>query len=390
MSGEGAHRPSRRGALAGGLALAAAPLAAPLAAWAQPAAGPPTPTPSLDAIARRRGLRFGACISAGSPEGGSISNPAYAAVVAGECGVVVAENSMKWQALQPTPGPERWAPADRVVGWARTHGLQVRGHNLLWYNPKWLPDWVNAYDFGPRPAMAAEKLLVDHVTATCRHFGPGLTSWDVVNEAVDPATGALRETVFTRALGDRAVAIAFHAARAALPTTKLVYNDYMEWEAGNARHRDGVLRLLERLKRDGAPVDALGLQSHLGGDSDLPSVPGRPQPREWRAFLESATGMGLGLLVTELDVNDRTLPGPVAERDADAAAYVKDYLDLTLSFPQVSDVLCWGMVDRFSWLRQRTPRADGLAKRPCPYDDAYRPKPMRAAIAAALDAAPPR
>jgi endo-1,4-beta-xylanase len=36
------------------------------------------------------------------------------------------------------------------------------------------------------------------------------------------------------------------------------------------------------------------------------------------------------------------------------------------------------------------PRADGLPKRPLPYDDDYRPKPLREAIAAALRAAPAR
>jgi endo-1,4-beta-xylanase len=77
-------------------------------------------------------------------------------------------------------------------------------------------------------------------------------------------------------------------------------------------------------------------------------------------------------------------------RDAGVAALARDYLDITLSFPQTSDLLCWGMVDRFSWIRSFTPRADGLPQRPCPYDDDYRPKPLREAIAGALRTAPAR
>jgi endo-1,4-beta-xylanase len=66
------------------------------------------------------------------------------------------------------------------------------------------------------------------------------------------------------------------------------------------------------------------------------------------------------------------------------------YLDLMFEYPQTKDVLCWGMCDRYSWLQNLWPRADGEAKRPTPYDADYRPKPLRDAIAAAFQAADPR
>ena len=369
---------TRRSVLAIGVAAATAPDAVLADAAAT--------RPSLDRDAQLRGLHFGSAVAANAR--GGVDNPAYAAVITAECGLVAPENEMKWRALQPTPDDYRFGPADRIVAWAQAHGLAMRGHNLLWHNAKWLPAWVDAYDFGSRPATAAEALLVNHVTKVCRHFGERFTSWDVVNETIDPSTGALRETVFTRALGDRVIDITFHAAREALPRTKLVYNDYMSWGADDGRHRAGVLRLLERLKRDGVPVDALGLQSHLDSKSGLAGQ-NAPQPQAWRAFLGEVTDLSLGLLVTELDVAGQGLQG-VAAQDAADAAVVRDYLDLTLSFPQVSDVLCWGMVDRFSWLQHDAHRPGQPLARPLPYDDDYRPKPMREAIATALHAAPTR
>jgi endo-1,4-beta-xylanase len=380
MTRPGSPLLSRRQALGAGLALAGGALA--------PARAAEAPTPSLNTLAKAKGMRFGSCIAAGG--GGSIEAADYVQVVAGECGLLVPENEMKMQALRPGPDKFDFSRGDRIMAFAADRGLAVRGHNLLWHNTKWLPAWLNAYDFGSRPASAAEALLVTHVKTVCSHFGDKIACWDVVNETIDPATGAMRETVLTRHLGDKVIDIVFHAAREALPACKLVYNDYMEWERGNETHRAGVLKLLHRLRRDGVPVDALGLQSHIGGDSDLTGAPGSPDPQAWRRFLEEATGMGLDLLVTEFDINDRALPADPAVRDVQAAAYTKDYFDLTLSFPQVQDVLAWGMVDRYSWLNHRTPRADGLPKRPCPYDADNRPKPMRDAIAAALRAAPPR
>jgi endo-1,4-beta-xylanase len=370
---------SRRQALGSALAAAASAVAARAGA---------APEASLNELARAKGMRFGSATSVG--QGGGLANPDYVAVLLAECGLLVPENEMKMYALRPNAETFDFARADRLMAFAAAHGLAVRGHNLLWHNTKWLPKWVQDYDFGSRPASAAEALLVDHVTKVCSHFGDRIRSWDVVNETIDPATGEMRQTVFTRYLGDRVIDIAFHAARAALPECQLVYNDYMEWEAGNERHRAGVLKLLERLKRDRVPVDALGLQSHVGGDSDLVGAAGRSEPEAWRRFLSEATATGVDLLVTEFDVNDRGFASDPGKRDAEVAAYAGEYLDVTLSFPQVRDVLCWGMVDRFSWLNQRSPRADGLPKRPLPYDADYRRKPLREAIARSLAAAPMR
>jgi endo-1,4-beta-xylanase len=173
----------------------------------------------------------------------------------------------------------------------------------------------------------------------------------------------------------------------------LVYNDYMGWESDDAPHRDGVLRLLERLRKNAVPVNALGLQSHIGAgnqDANANRTFDARDEKAWRKFLEEVTGMGYALLITEYDVHDASLPADVAVRDREVAALGRAYLDLTLSFTQVNALLCWGLMDTHTWLQSRTPRKDGLPKRPTPYDDQYRPKPLRDAVAGALRTAPPR
>jgi endo-1,4-beta-xylanase len=237
-------------------------------------------------------------------------------------------------------------------------------------------------------------MLREHIDTVCRRYGRRIGSWDVVNEAVDAGTGEMRETVFSRAMGsaDDVLDLAFRAARAAAPHAQLVYNDYMSWEPGNEAHRAGVLRLLERFRKRATPVDALGVQSHIGSGNNPgdPSVFGPHDERAWRRFLDEATGMGYDLLITEFDVNDRGIAGGIAARDRAVADYAKAYLDLMLSYRQLGDVLVWGMTDNRSWLQERPPRADGLPKRPTPYDSDYRPKPLRGAIAAALRGAASR
>jgi endo-1,4-beta-xylanase len=213
----------------------------------------------------------------------------------------------------------------------------------------------------------------------------------VVNETIDTETGDLRETVFTRAMGRDAIDFAYRVARETAPKVQLVYNDYMSWETYSATHRAGVLRFLEDMRKRQVPIDALGLQSHIGGNNNFPSQPfGTPQEMEWRRFLDAVTGMGYDLLITEFDVNDDGLPDDIAARDRAVADYARAYLDITLSYPRLKHVLTWGLVDSDSWLQQRFPRPGGIAKRPLPYDADCRPKPLREAIAAAFRAAPSR
>lgn len=100
--------------------------------------------------------------------------------------------------------------------------------------------------------------------------------------------------------------------------------------------------------------------------------------------------MGLDIYLTEYDVNDTRLTPDIGVRDRLIASYTKDYLDMMFAYPEVKDLLVWGMVDKDSWLQGFLPRGDGVEKRPAPFDSDYRPKRMRTAIAEALAAAPAR
>lgn len=351
----------------------------------------PTPTPSLNTLAVRKNRRWGSAIAwnAGGG-GGSIQNPDYTAVVKAECGIVVPENELKWQATRPGPEAFDFARMDDIVRWTQANGLAVRGHTLLWHRPRWFPTWLNNYDYGANPRAEAERLLTTHIRTVTERYRGTITSYDVVNEAIDHDTNGLMETSLSRAMGsaEATLDLAFHTARAQLPTAELVYNDYMSWEPDHAAHCADVLRLLEGFRRRNVPVDTLGIQSHIEMFSIDPATGVGPyREREWRQFLDEVTAMGYKLLISEFDVKDKALPADIAARDAKVADYARRYFDVMLDYAQLGDILAWGMVDRFSWLQGFAPRDDGLEVRCCPYDSAYRPKPLREAIAASLAAA---
>ena len=350
-----------------------------------------TPEPSLNTLAARKNRRFGSAI-AWNPGGGggSIQNPDYAAVVKAECGIVVPENELKWQAVRPGPEAFDFARMDDIVRWTQANGLAIRGHTLLWHRPQWFPGWLNSYDYGANPRAEAERLLTTHIRTVTDRYRGVITSYDVVNEAIDHDTNGLMETSLSRAMGsaEAVLDLAVHTARQQLPAAELVYNDYMSWEPGHAAHCADVLRLLEGFRRRNVPVDTLGIQSHIEMFSIDPATGVGPyREREWRQFLDEAVAMGYKLLISEFDVKDKALPGDIATRDAKVSDYARRYFDVMLDYAQLGDILAWGMVDRFSWLQGFAPRDDGLEVRCCPYDSAYRPKPLREAIAASLAAA---
>lgn len=351
---------------------------------------------SLDALAKAKGFTgFGSCIGGGAEDfASSFNDLGVRAIHERECGIAVCENETKWVALRPNPKEYSFYLADRVVEWAESHGMMVRGHTLLWAKTQYFPKWLMNYDFGTRPATEAERILREHITTVCTHYGKRIFTYDVVNETVDETNGEIRQTPFTKYLGDACIDICFDAAHKAAPHAKLVYNDYMGWAANSARHRDGVLKLLARLKANKAPVHLLGIQSHIGPGTNVESQGSNTfnaaEQAAWKQFIDAVVAMDLRLCLTEFDVGERGTPSDIGERDRFIADLTRRYLDFMFGYRQVDYLMAWGMMDHYSWVQQFGRRPDGMLKRPSPYDDNYQPKPLRGAIAEAFRNAPMR
>jgi len=169
--------------------------------------------PSLRELAHEKGFVFGSALSTRG-----LADPPYRQLITEQCGIVVAETEFKMPALEPVPGEFKFERADALLAFAEGAGLKMRGHNFLWHHPRWLPRWLETYDFGADAPRGAEALLTHHIRTVAAHFGRRVTSWDVVNEAVDNVTGEMRETRLSRALGsaDAVIELAFRTARDAM------------------------------------------------------------------------------------------------------------------------------------------------------------------------------
>lgn len=335
------------------------------------------PQGSLRERAAAKGLFYGCSVW-----GWTLPNdPDFAAAVAREAGLIVPEYELKPEVVFRNGRTPDFTEPDAIAAFAAAHGRRMRGHTLIWHDglPRWLEDQLNTHPH--------EDLITAVIAPPMQHYAGRMQSWDVINEVVEPDEGdpsGLRvNSPWRRAYGDAYIAMALRAARRAGPSDMLVYNEYglemvSPWHESR---RNAVRRLIERLRREGVPLDALGLQAHLSPFEDTFSED------VFASFLRDMQSLGLKILITELDAADSDGPADVAQRDAEVGRFTRRFLDVALANPAVIGVTTWGLSDRYSWM---SAGSGGQRPRPLPLDDALRPKPLWAAIAQAFDACPRR
>lgn len=340
---------------------------------------------SLKQRAASKGLIFGAA----SRYQDLRSNPNLAAALVKDCALLVPEWELKWSAgsalLRPSPDDFDFRKADWMANFAQTHQMLFQGHTLVWHLslPHWFAKTVHAQN--------AEQILSQHIQRVVQHYRGRIHSWCVVNEAIayDPRQGrsdGLQESPWLAFLGPEYLDLSFRMAAQAAPRALLFYNDYgLDYDNPlDESKRRAVLKLLERLKAQGTPIHALGIQAHLRGEAtDF-------NPRKLREFLKEVAGLGLKIMITELDVNDLRLPANENTRDARVADVYESYLTTVLDEPAVISVITWGLSDRYTYLAEDPSRIQGRDVRPLPLDRNLQAKPAWKAIARALDQAPHR
>lgn len=359
-----ANRPDRRRFVAGvaglfglaGVARAATPVRAP-------------DLPGLDAAARAKGLSFGTAVNITSLR----TDPAYAPVLARECGILVPENEMKMEYVEPRPGEVTLQGGDEIRDFALRNGQALRGTTLVWH--RGMPEWA-LRRIGPN---TAERMMRDWISLIAGRYRGQIESWDVVNEIIDPRSGradGLRDTPWLAALGPRYVDLAFQILHEVDPGAAGLWNedDVCLGAPWMERRREAVLRHIETLLARKVPIRRFGLQSHLNSLVRL-------DERALRRFLARLAEMGLSIEITELDVDDRAFPADPAARDQGVADLARRYLDVVLDEAAVLNVLTWDIVDSNTWLNvSERRRPDGRPQRSLPLDARYMRKPLWAAM----------
>lgn len=362
--------------------LAAAALSSAIPQSALGRQSPAAPRPTLRQAAASAGLVYGSCSDEQFPN----QPPAYQALFLSQCALYA--GILAWQGIAPDPSHED-DQRDPNVAIALNAGLKLTGAHLLWHEHT--PAWLESL-----PRAQAEQAAAAHIQRIAGFYRGKCFSWNVVNEAINPrdhaADGLRVDSPLLRALGPDFFESAFREARAADPAALLLYNDYdLELDTPDQQaRRTALFHLLDRLQKAQAPIDGVGLQSHLklAHFADF-------HEKTYRAFLHDLSQRGLRIVITELDVDDRGAPPSPEDRDQAVADIYARFLAVALDEPAVAALVTWGLCDPYSWLNHNTyfpqfARPDGLPQRPLLFDAQFRPKPAYDAVLHALQHAPKR
>jgi endo-1,4-beta-xylanase len=202
------------------------------------------------------------------------------------------ENVMKAALINPQPGVYNWGPADDYVAFGEKNKMFIVGHTLVWHNQ--VPAWFFTNAEG-KPNTKEEQIerLRSHIKAVAGRYAGRVHAWDVVNEVMGE-DGNYRATTWVNAVGngDTLVKYAFKFAAQYAPNTELYYNEFNAWRPSK---RDGIVRMIKMLQKEGIRIDGVGMQGHWGLNY--------PKTKYIEDAIDAYAACGVKVMITELDVD---------------------------------------------------------------------------------------
>lgn len=313
-------------------------------------------------------------------------------IVVAQFNSITLENSMKASLINPQPGVFNFKAADDFVAFGQQHNMFIVGHTLVWHNQ--VPAWFFTNAAGqPNSKQEQMERLRSHIQTVAGRYAGKVNAWDVVNEVIDN-DGSYRATSWVNAFGsgDTLVKYAFKFASEYAPNTELYYNDFNAWRPAK---RDGIVRMVKMLQKEGVRIDGIGMQGHWGLNY--------PKTNYIEDAIDAYAACGVKVMITELDIDVLPLTKEgqiIGQGMADKQFQLEEFKEFLDPYPRelpadiqqllanryeelfrifynkkdkIARVTCWGVHDSMSWKNDYP--IPGRTNYPLLWDRNYKPKP---------------
>jgi len=299
------------------------------------------------------------------------NNELYRQTVINHSGSITGENVMKPSVINAVKGTYKFEEADYLIDFARSQNKRVHGHTFVWYIHT-APEWMKQI----KDSTELENTLKNYIQTVGSHFKGKVASWDVVNEAFDNTSGAVRtESVDTKGqtllnlggiIGKDYVARMFQYARQADPEALLFYNEY--GQESNPKKLEAVLKMVTDFKKRSIPINGLGLQMHISINTPDAGI---------ENAIQKSADTGLMIHISELDISMNTGKAKdfVPTQEMLHKQYQKYWFVVStykriVPVKQQFGITMWGVGDATSWI----PGFCNCTDFPLLFDEKYAPK----------------
>jgi endo-1,4-beta-xylanase len=266
----------------------------------------------------------------------------------------VTENALKWHDMERRQGQVNYAVLDAILAWTSAHDIPLRGHCLFWGISGRVQDWLKQLD-----DSALRKALKARATTIATRYRGRFAEYDLNNEMI-------HGNYYADRLGPDITRQMAMWVKEADPEARVCLNDY---DVLTGNRLDDYLRQIRRLLAEHAPIDGIGAQGHLHGESFDPQV--------LRHALDELAATGLPICITEFNFpgqrasfyGKRAVKLTPEQERAKAEALVQ-YYRICFAHPGVKGILMWGFWEGANWIPQSS-----LYRRdwtPTPAAQAYR------------------
>ncbi len=230
----------------------------------------------------------------------------------------VAENAMKWAAMEHYQGKIDTTTPMALWQWCHDRGIPMRGHCIFWgQNERWVPPWALKLD-----APDLEAAMKSRLRQVTGEFAGKIDEWDLNNEM-------LHGDVFTQKLGLKNGAAYFQWAKQIAPDVRFCVNDYAMQEKRMGEYVKQIRAMLD----DGAAIGGIGEQAHFHK--------GVPDNEELWDDLDQLAQFKLPIKITEFD--DKTADPQLQ------AANLRRFFKVCFAHPSVTAILQWGFWEGRHW-----------------------------------------